>query len=336
MLDILIDLSENKTEGLISVIVPVYNIEAYLPRCLEGIKSQTYTNLEIILVDDGSTDSSGHLCDAFAATDSRAQVIHQENKGLWAARNAGQNVATGEFLWFPDGDDYFHKNILYLMMEAINQQDSEGNKYDLAIVGHRETYRLDEDCSTTVEPVFVELSCDEIFAALVRPRKSFTGRNIWNKLCRKSFLGDIRTGNYRYAQDCDFSIKLYKKNPRIIFIKNDLYWFVQRPTSASHSLGYGLISSQCMTRIAYEHLMNRQLQDACSKRYLLEFLYICIAHWLNYAQNTDSISSARQESREMIRRTWLSYLACREIRTPLHRLGRLLRVRFDGIYRICK
>ena len=99
---------------LISIIVPVYNTEQFLPRCLACIERQTYRNLEIILVDDGSTDRSGAICDEFARKDPRARVIHQENQGLWAARNAGQRVAMGDFLIFPDSDDYFHADMLRL------------------------------------------------------------------------------------------------------------------------------------------------------------------------------------------------------------------------------
>ncbi len=102
-------------ESLISVIVPVYNVEAYLPRCLDSIANQTYRNLDIILVDDGSTGGSGMLCDEYAARDSRVRVIHQSNKGLWAARNAGQDAANGDFLFFPDADDYFHYDMIRLM-----------------------------------------------------------------------------------------------------------------------------------------------------------------------------------------------------------------------------
>ena len=102
---------------MISVIVPVYNVEKYLPRCLQAISEQSYRDLEILLVDDGSTDSSGKLCDAFAASDSRAKVIHQQNTGLWAARNAGQDAAHGDFLFFPDADDYFHQDTLQILLQ---------------------------------------------------------------------------------------------------------------------------------------------------------------------------------------------------------------------------
>ncbi|MDR3314701.1 MAG: glycosyltransferase, partial [Oscillospiraceae bacterium] len=91
---------------LISVIVPVYNVEPYLPKCLDSIVSQTYANLEIILVDDGSTDASGSICDAYAAKDERVRVIHQANGGVAAARNAGLDAAVGEYIQFVDSDDW--------------------------------------------------------------------------------------------------------------------------------------------------------------------------------------------------------------------------------------
>ena len=122
---------EAEQDPLISVIVPVYNVEKYLPRCLESIERQTYQNLDIILVDDGSTDQSGALCDAFAQRDVRARVIHQANEGLWSARNAGQRAAKGEFLFFPDADDYFHVDIIRLMYDAICKDGG----YDFAVVG---------------------------------------------------------------------------------------------------------------------------------------------------------------------------------------------------------
>ena len=95
--------------ALISVIVPVYNVESYLPRCVDSILSQTYENLEIILVDDGSKDASGSLCDAYAQKDSRIRVIHKKNGGLSSARNAGIDAASGEYLAFVDSDDWIEQ-----------------------------------------------------------------------------------------------------------------------------------------------------------------------------------------------------------------------------------
>ena len=322
-------------EELVSVIVPVYNIEDYLPRCLACIKAQTYTNLEIILVDDGSTDGSGRLCDEYAASDPRARVIHHpENRGLWAARNTGQDAATGEYLWMPDGDDYFHKDIVKWMYEAINQTSSSGKKYDLAIVGHRQTSRFDEDVTSVVNPSFANVSLEEVLEVFVRPRASFTGRNVWNKLCRKTFAEDIRSGEYKYAQDCDFSLKLYKKDPAIVFVDKQLYFFVDRPFSTRTAADYGYISNMCIIRIIDDAFTTQPKVPVFFQRFLLEDLYIRMATLQDLAQGTSELSSARQECRKMVSHTWWTYLRCRTNKPFIKRFFRVLRVRFDGLYRL--
>ena len=107
---------ERKT--LISVIVPVYKVEQYLPQCVESILNQTYRNLELILVDDGSPDGCGKICDAYAEKDSRVRVIHKKNGGLSDARNAGLNAASGDYLSFIDGDDWIEPDTYAASMAA--------------------------------------------------------------------------------------------------------------------------------------------------------------------------------------------------------------------------
>ncbi len=104
---------------LISIIVPVYNIEEYLPRCIESVLAQTYTNLELILVDDGSKDRSGEICDEYQKKDSRIQVIHKENGGSSSARNVGIRAARGQYLGFVDSDDYVEKTMYETMVRGI-------------------------------------------------------------------------------------------------------------------------------------------------------------------------------------------------------------------------
>ena len=128
----------NESE-LISIIVPVYNIESYLSKCLDTIGRQTYRNLEIILVDDGSTDSSGFLCDDFARKDPRTIVIHQPNQRQWAARNAGLRVAKGEYIMFVDGDDYIHLDTVKVLYEAIKQD----RPFDMAMINYTGTSHAD-------------------------------------------------------------------------------------------------------------------------------------------------------------------------------------------------
>ena len=103
---------------LISVIVPVYNIEEYLPQCIDSIINQSYGELEIILVDDGSTDSGGNICDRYARMDSRIKVIHKENGGLVSARKAGVNRAAGEYVTFVDGDDWIEQDAYQKLIDS--------------------------------------------------------------------------------------------------------------------------------------------------------------------------------------------------------------------------
>lgn len=102
---------------LISVIIPVYKVEKFLHRCVDSVINQTYKNLEIILIDDGSPDNCGNICDEYAKKDTRIKVIHQENQGLSGARNSGLNIAKGEYIYFIDSDDYIKKNTLENMIK---------------------------------------------------------------------------------------------------------------------------------------------------------------------------------------------------------------------------
>ena len=134
----------------ISVIVPVYEVEAYLDRCVQSIVDQTYTNLEIVLVDDGSPDNCGAMCDAWAEKDSRIRVIHQENGGLSAARNAGLAVATGDLIGFVDSDDYVSGDMYQLLWENMKTEGS-----DIAVCGVQMVY----DDGTLGQPFTKEGCC---------------------------------------------------------------------------------------------------------------------------------------------------------------------------------
>ena len=108
-------------DDLISIIVPVYNVEPFLRRCLDSILGQTYKNLEVILVDDGSTDASGTICNEYCAKDPRVRVFHQVNAGISAARNKGLDKSSGSFIVFVDSDDYIELNMVEVLLSAINR-----------------------------------------------------------------------------------------------------------------------------------------------------------------------------------------------------------------------
>lgn len=116
---------KNNDNPLISVIIPVYNMEKYLRRCLDSVLAQDYTNLEILVVDDGSTDGSWAICQEYARKDARITVIHQENGGLSAARNTGLDRATGAYIAFVDSDDYILPNMYSAMLACKNREDAD-------------------------------------------------------------------------------------------------------------------------------------------------------------------------------------------------------------------
>lgn len=113
------------TQELISVLIPVYNVEQYLPKCLDSVLLQSYTNLQVILIDDGSTDLSGAICDNYAAKDSRVIVIHQKNAGAAAAKNAGLRIATGKYLSFVDSDDYLEPYAYTRMVSMLESKHAD-------------------------------------------------------------------------------------------------------------------------------------------------------------------------------------------------------------------
>ena len=119
----------------ISIIVPIFNIEKYLSRCLDSILEQTYKNLEVILVDDGSVDNSGMIADKYARKDQRIKVIHQVNQGVSAARNTGIDLATGDYIGFVDGDDYIEPDMYEILMRIIEEQ-----QVDIAHCGYQMVY----------------------------------------------------------------------------------------------------------------------------------------------------------------------------------------------------
>lgn len=277
---------------LISVIIPIYNIEEYLPRCLETISLQTYKNLEIILVDDGSTDKSGEICDAYVEKDCRAKVIHQENQGLWAARNSGQSAAKGDYLMFVDGDDYLHLDTLRIMIEAFHQSPQS----DLVFVDHTKTKSLEDNIETKKSYSTSVLSQEQSIKQLL----NFVGSagiitSVWNKLYRRELLEGIWANDYPRAQDIDFNIRVFLRASYVTWIHCDLYYWVQRPTSFMHQSNYWAITYPCTVKIFFLNYINLPIEKKQYGHYLLKKLYRRMIFYKNIFYKTDQqISVFRQ------------------------------------------
>lgn len=259
-------------QELISIIIAVYNIADYLPKCIETVAAQSYKNLEIILVNDGSTDNSGYICDAFAQKDKRAIVLHNKNCGLWAARNSGQKKARGSYLMFVDGDDYLHLDAVNTLYHAINYNKS----YDIAIIDYKKTQRFDEDIISKRDGEVMELSQKELISGLFNGKIS---RNVWTKLYRKELIQNLYANNYERAQDFDFNIRAFLKADRAIAVHHNLYFYLQRPTSCMNQHDYWKIAYSCIVKMLYVNYINLPIESKQYSHYLLSNLYKSMIDW---------------------------------------------------------
>ena len=297
---------------LISVIVPVYNVADYLPRCLETIAAQTFHHLEIILVDDGSTDCSGKICDEFAKNDKRAIVVHQNNTGLWAARNAGQRIARGSYFLFVDGDDYLHLNAVKTLYQAINYNKG----YDMAMIEYKATHELDEDIQSVEEGEFQELTQAELVSKLLSREIC---SNVWNKLYRRSLIENIYANDYPRAQDFDFNIRVFIQANNAIVIHRKMYFWVQRPTSLMHQPGYMDIVRRCQCKMFYENYVNLPNNKKQYGHYLLFKLYKEMVFLKNRNYGTEREGEIFDQCRKYMKATLKDYWLCWRI-NPLKKI----------------
>ncbi len=262
---------------LISVIISVYNIENYLLKCFETIAKQTYRNLEIILVDDGSTDKSAALCDTLASNDARVKVIHQKNQGASAARNSGKRIATGNYFFFVDGDDYVHLEAIQVMYEAINS----GPGYDMAMINRKKTISMDEDITTHCNHLDTsDLSSDALLNGMINHPDKTLFVLVWNKLYRRELIDNIWYNPYKKTQDFDFNFRVGLQLKKAIWIHQPLYYYVQRPGSLCHYSRAWEVYYQCRTDILFNNYVNLPADKQQYKHLLLSDLYPYMLHHL--------------------------------------------------------
>ena len=209
-------------DDLVTVIVPVYNVEKCLKRCVDSIISQTHPKLQIILINDGSTDGSGEICDDFAAQDSRVEVLHQVNAGVSAARNAGLSSARGVWIAFVDSDDYVSPYYIEDMLIAAVQNDC-----DIAIC--HAVWVREEDCGQTTFKRTTETRCATGREASLRRYTSSDDfyNSSWGKLSLACLWTDLRYPDGMIAEDMFVSHSLIYNAKKIAIINAKLYAYVQ-------------------------------------------------------------------------------------------------------------
>lgn len=220
------------TTPLISVIVPVYNVEPYLDRCVQSIVDQTYTNLEIILVDDGSPDNCPAMCDAWAEKDCRIRVIHKKNGGLSDARNAGMAAAAGEYIAFVDSDDWIDPDMYELLYTRMTNDDC-----DIAACGVEMVWEDGSPSRPLTAPGCSVLDTNEAMGALLD--ESRLKQPVWYKLYRTSLIRDLAFPVGKYHEDVFWSYQAIARARRVSVCDSPCYFYLQRAGSimgASYSL----------------------------------------------------------------------------------------------------
>ena len=289
---------------MISIIVPVYNVEKYLERCIESLINQTYQNIEIILIDDGSSDNCGEICDKYAKVDSRIKVIHQVNSGVSVARNAGLMAAKGEYIGFIDSDDFVNSDMYETLLTSMIKNDC-----DIAIGG----YDYVDETGTISRPynekgTEILSRHDTLYKQFdIEPTIRF---GVVNKLYKSELIDDIKfPEDLKSGEDGVFLYEYLKKISKAAFVHKPLYKNVERQGSATH----GGLASESLRDALYVH--KKMAEDV---KYLYKDVYyhafsfyidICLRYY-NFCKESKAVFN---EICDILRKEKLNVLKCKDL-----------------------
>lgn len=287
-------------ENVVSVIVPVYKVEKYLDKCIGSIVNQTYRDIEIILVDDGSPDNCPQMCDEWAEKDSRIRVIHKENGGLSDARNAALDICTGRYVVFVDSDDYVHPEYVAYLVELIKQ-----NNADLAICGfwheteegkqlnrfadNNQLYIMDQHQA-------IKEMCDGVLFS----------NSAWAKIFPRTFFEDIRFPVGRLYEDLAVMHKLFFKAETIAFGQRALYYYIWR----ENSITTAKFSFKQLDAVTYAEEMCEEILKCWPD--LLSTMHSRL--FRTYIFCWESIANSCQQSKELTQLVRELYLKIKNVR----------------------
>lgn len=254
-------MNDNNNKALISVIIPIYNVEQYLPKCIESVLLQTYSNLEIILVDDGSPDACPQICDEYAKIDSRIKVVHKQNGGLSDARDAGLDIATGSYISFVDSDDWVEKDMIAIMYKAIQDFNVQ-----IAICSYARNSDKQTDCYITHRPKLFSW-----YEALEYLLQGELENFAWNKLYARGLFDSIRFPVGKNYEDIAIMYRIIEKADNIVLLPDILYHYVYRKDGIVSHRALG----DCIDRVAIEieryHYIKEKYPEFCEKTLLTLF-----------------------------------------------------------------
>ena len=268
---------------LVSIIVPVYKTEKYLARCINSIKKQDYTELEIIMVDDGSPDKSGELCDEIARLDGRVKVIHKSNGGLSSARNAGIEASTGKYICFIDSDDYIEKDYistLYSLIDKYNADLAKINYIEVTSDDYSEKGKVGQELTydgKDVEKAYLQLRVDSACVFMYR----------------KTLIGDIRFPEGKTSEDIPFNFRIFQKAKKFVYQPVNKYYYWHNPESISNGpLDKNMLNYLYFREEVYKYYLNRDDEELLR---LAEVLYARAAMGLMARMTIYGISNNMNE-----------------------------------------
>ena len=273
-----------KKNELISIIVPIYKVEPYLHKCIDSILNQTYKNLQIILVDDGSPDRCGEICDQYAKTDKRINVIHKENGGLSDARNCGIDVATGKYLSFLDSDDWLHNEYIEKLYELLKSSKSDISACDFL---RTSTEKVHTDYSNQTVYEFSNIE------ALEQYTDGFYVQMVvaWGKLYKRKLFEGIRFPVGRIHEDEFTTHRLLYKAKKVVYTTAQLLYYRQREDSIM-KISFN-INQKLDALDSYEErsafFEAEGLTELSDKTYLMEF-DLCLSYIDEIYELNDKLS----------------------------------------------
>lgn len=266
---------------LVSVVIPIYKVESYLQQCVDSVVNQSYKNLEIILVDDGSPDRCPEICDEYAKQDSRIKVIHKPNGGLSDARNAGIEVAEGEYLSFVDSDDVIYHEMIEVLMQPL----IENKELKLSVCQSLSFYNDEDVDSNQVTRVIEILAYSNL---LKRNRKIWT--TAWGKIYQKNFFIDLKYPVGRVHEDEFVTYKICYEAKKIAYTDSKMYYYRQRDCS--------IMNTMTIKRLTDIHeAMKEQVDFFLEKKETLLysfFLTIFVSSYADYKIDAAGIKDAER------------------------------------------
>ena len=292
---------------MISVIVPVYNAEKYIKKCVDSILSQTVSDIEIILVDDGSTDNSPIICDEYARNNEKVKVIHKTNGGAGSARNAGLDVACGEYILFVDGDDYIHPKFIELLLAVLNHYHCKIASCHYRFVKPDETVTFKSYDNSIIESAEridcadwlsnFDLHCNKV--SLISPCM---------RLCCRSIFDDLRFKEGYTEEDSMILPYILEQTETIYKLKIPLYFWTENPLSVTRMdfnakrFSYIMVSYE---RVCFFHSRNNKRLE---KHFQKEFMNRCVEFYIKaQAENDKKTISAYKPYRTLYNKHWIYY-----------------------------